>query len=153
MSKKPAPDKKELAKYRAFSDLGLKPTQIAKRLNRSHHTVIKYLNSDVYNDPVVKEMVRKIRECEITKNTLLTHKADLVLDKFLENQLIVEPSKIQAIPVIAVKDRAFQQNRLLQGFSTQNIDYNELVERYRVLKAKIIDVELVENQEDDDATN
>ena len=59
------PNKKELAKMKVMSDLGLSPTAIADKLGRSHNTVIKYLDSDVYNDPTIGEIVEKIKEKEI----------------------------------------------------------------------------------------
>ena len=50
MSRK-KPTKKELARMKAMNELGESPTSIADRWGRSHNTVIKYLESDVYNDP------------------------------------------------------------------------------------------------------
>jgi IS30 family transposase len=43
------PTKKELARIKAMNELGESPTSIAGRMGRSHNTVIKYLQSDVYN--------------------------------------------------------------------------------------------------------
>ena len=58
------PNKKELAQMKVMSDLGLSPTAIAGKLGRSHNTVIKYLDSDVYNDPAIGGIVEKIKENE-----------------------------------------------------------------------------------------
>jgi len=37
---------------------------IGRRLGRSHNTVIKYLKSEVYTDPGIREIIKKIREKE-----------------------------------------------------------------------------------------
>ena len=56
------PNKKELAQMKLMSDLGASASAIAEKLGRSHHTVIKYLNSDVYTDPTIGIIIEKIRE-------------------------------------------------------------------------------------------
>ena len=55
------PTKKELARMKAMNELGESPTSIADRMGRSHNTVIKYLQSDVYKDPAIAEMVENIK--------------------------------------------------------------------------------------------
>ena len=60
------PSKKELARMKAMNELGESPTSIAARMDRSHNTVLKYLSSDVYNDPALSEMVEKIKEKELS---------------------------------------------------------------------------------------
>src|SRR5262249_48183825 len=69
------PDKKELAQMKVMSDLGASPTAIAQKLGRSHHTVIKYLESDVYNDSTISVIVEKIKENEINDLYVLGAKA------------------------------------------------------------------------------
>jgi hypothetical protein len=59
------PTKKELARMKAMNELGESPTSIADRMGRSHNTVLKYLESDVYNDPTIAELVEKIKEKEL----------------------------------------------------------------------------------------
>ena len=61
-----SPSKKELARMKAMNELGESPTSIAARMDRSHNTVLKYLSSDVYNDPALSEMVEKIKEKELS---------------------------------------------------------------------------------------
>ncbi len=51
------PTKMELARMKAMNDLGLSPTAIAKRMGKSNNTVIKYLSSEVYNDPQISQLV------------------------------------------------------------------------------------------------
>ena len=68
------PSKKELARMKVMNDLGESPTSIAARMDRSHNTVIKYLESDVYNDPALSEMVEKIKEKELSDLYLRTRR-------------------------------------------------------------------------------
>jgi hypothetical protein len=109
------PTKKELARMKAMNELGESPTSIADRMGRSHNTVIKYLESDVYNDPAIAEMVEKIKEKELEDLYLLGAKGRHRLHQLLDQ------GKSTMIPTIALVDRTFQQRRLLEGNSTQNI--------------------------------
>jgi hypothetical protein len=109
------PDKKELARMKAMNELGESPTSIADRMGRSHNTVIKYLESDVYNDPAIAEMVEKIKEKELEDLYLLGAKGRHRLHQLLDQ------GKSTMIPTIALVDRTFQQRRLLEGNSTANI--------------------------------
>ena len=109
------PNKKELAKMKVMSDLGLSPTAIAEKLGRSHHTVIKYLNSDVYTDPAIGLIVEKIRETEINDLYLLGAKGRKRLHE------LVDSGNSKMIETIALVDRVFQQRRLLEGKTTENI--------------------------------
>jgi hypothetical protein len=109
------PTKKELARMKAMNELGESPTSIANRMGRSHNTVIKYLESDVYNDPTIGEMVEKIKEKELNDLYLLGAKGRSRLHELLDK------GDSPMIPTIALVDRVFQQRRLLEGNSTQNI--------------------------------
>jgi len=109
------PSKKELARMKAMNDLGESPTSIAARMDRSHNTVIKYLESDVYNDPAIGEMVEKIKEKELSDLYLLGAKGRHRLHE------LIDKGDSQMIPTIALVDRVFQQRRLLEGASTANI--------------------------------
>ena len=100
---------------KAMSDLGLSPTAIAEKLGRSHNTVIKYLDSDVYNDPTISLIVEKIRENEINDLYLLGAKGRKRLHE------LVDSGNSKMIETIALVDRVFQQRRLLEGKSTENI--------------------------------
>jgi hypothetical protein len=109
------PTKKELARMKAMNELGESPTSIADRMGKSHNTVIKYLESDVYNDPAIAEMVEKIKEKELSDLYLLGAKGRHRLHQLLDQ------GNSTMIPTIALVDRTFQQRRLLEGNSTQNI--------------------------------
>ena len=110
------PNKKDLAKMRVMSELGMSSTAIAGKLGKSHHTIIKYLQSDVFTDPTIKEIVEKIRDTELNDLYLLGAKGRQRLHELLDSE-----EKVQMIPTIALVDRTFQQRRLLEGRSTVNL--------------------------------
>ena len=109
------PNKKELAQMRVMHDLGVSPTAIAEKMGRSHNTVLKYLSSEVYYDPAIAEMVETIKQKELEDLYLLGAKGRQRLHE------LIERGDSQMIPTIALVDRVFQQRRLLEGQSTQNI--------------------------------
>lgn len=100
---------------KVMHDLGVSPTAIARRLDRSHNTVIKYLDSDVFNDPSISQIVERIKEKELSDLYLLGAKARKNLHTMLDQ------GKGGMIPTVALMDRSFQQRRLLEGQSTENI--------------------------------
>ncbi len=97
------------------NELGVTPTAIARQMKKSHHTVIKYLQSEVYNDPGITKLVDKIRENETNDLYVLGAKGRSRLHELLDE------GKSQMIPTIALVDRTFQQRRLLEGKSTTNV--------------------------------
>lgn len=116
------PDKKELARIKAMSDLGIAPTAIAKKINRSHHMVIKYLRlPETFENSEVKQLVEAIKEKEVNDLYLLGAKARKRLHELLDE------GKTKVIETTAVMDRSFQQRRLLEGQSTQNIAYADML--------------------------
>jgi len=65
MERKMAPTKKELAQYKALTDVGLTANAVAVRMERDPKTIRKYLKSDIYKDPEIKKMVNTIKKKEI----------------------------------------------------------------------------------------
>ncbi len=129
------PTKNELAKMKVMSDVGLTPTTIAGKLGKSHHTVIKYLQSDVYTDPSIGKMIERIKEKETQDLWLLGAKGRQRLHELLDE------GKAQMIPTIALVDRTFQQRRLLEGKSTINLSLkSQLVEAANMRNEEPIDV-------------
>lgn len=98
-----------------MNEMGLTPKAISMKLGRSHHTVQKYLQSEVFMDPAVQKLVDKIRDRELDDLYLLGAKARKNLHDMLDK------GKGGMIPTTAVMDRAFQQRRLLEGLSTSNL--------------------------------
>ncbi len=116
------PTKKELAQIKAFSDMGHTPTAVAKLVGRSHHTVIKYLDSEVFNDPEIGAIVSRIKEKEAQDLCLLGAKSRKRLHDLLDG------GKTKVIETVALMDRAFQQRRLLEGTSTENIALHAILQ-------------------------
>lgn len=110
-----SPTKKELAQYKAMNDLGLTPNAIAIRTNRDPKTVRKYLQSEVYNDPDIQRMIDVIKEKEVGDLYLLGAKARKRLHELLDD------GNTKTIETVALMDRSFQQRRLLEGQSTENV--------------------------------
>jgi len=101
---------------KVMSELGVSPTAIAGKLGKSHHTIIKYLQSDVFTDPTIKAIVEKIRDTELNDLYLLGAKGRQRLHELLDSE-----KEVQMIPTIALVDRTFQQRRLIEGHSTVNL--------------------------------
>lgn len=120
--KKTKPTKAEVAKMIVLDELGESYRSIGRMLNRSNHTVKKYLNSEAYlKDPAVQELVEVLKAKEIEDLTLLGAKARAKIHELLEGD------KVKIIEATAVMDRSFQQRRLLQGESTYNIESHQRV--------------------------
>lgn len=110
------PTKKLLARMKAMNELGHGSTQIGKELEMSHNTVLKYLrDGEVFKDPDITEMVEMIKKKETDDLYLIGAKARRNLHTLLDE------GKMKAIENIAAMDRSFQQRRLLEGLSTENI--------------------------------
>ncbi len=120
-----SPTKKELAQYKALNDLGLTANAIAVRANRDPKTVRKYLQSEVYNDPEILQMVDIIKQKEIQDLYLLGAKSRKRLHELLDE------GETKAIETVAVMDRSFQQRRLLEGQSTMNTQIFAVIEDIR----------------------
>ncbi len=101
---------------KVMSELGVSPTAIAGKMGKSHHTIQKYLKSDVFTDPTIKAIVEKIRDTELNDLYLLGAKGRQRLHELLDSE-----KEVQMIPTIALVDRTFQQRRLLEGRSTVNL--------------------------------
>jgi hypothetical protein len=110
-----SPTKTELARFKAMSDLGLTPNAIGVKTGRDPKTVRKYLCTDVYENSEISKMVDLIKERELDDLYLLGAKARKRLHDILDE------GKTKAIETTAVMDRSFQQRRLLEGQSTENL--------------------------------
>ena len=109
------PTKKELAQFKVMNDMGLTPNAIAVRTERDPKTVRKYLQSEVYLDPDIMKMVDVIKEKEVGDLYLIGAKARKRLHELLDE------GNMKAIETVATMDRSFQQRRLLEGKSTENL--------------------------------
>jgi len=133
VSRRPAPNKKELAEMKVLSDLGHSPTAIARKIGKSHHTVIKYLNyHEIYDDPEVKRLIEQIRAKELEDLFMIGAKARKRIHELLDE------GKTKMIETVACMDRSFQQRRLVEDLSTDNIDIKGTVTSLRE-KLRLID--------------
>lgn len=106
--------KKDQAEIKALSDMGHTNYAIEQRTGISHNTIDKYLSDQAaYNDPKMQDKIAKIKEKEILDLTILNVKAKERLHAIAPTANMIES--------IALMDRTFQQLRLLEGKSTQNI--------------------------------
>jgi hypothetical protein len=106
--------RKQKANIKALAELGHSKCEIEKLTGHSHHTIAKYLDeSEAYADPRMQAMVTKIKEKEILDLTVLNVRAKARLHELAPRANMIES--------IALMDRTFQQLRLLEGKSTQNI--------------------------------
>jgi len=116
MSKVRKPDRKELARFKAMSDMGLSANAIGHKTGRDPKTVRAYLQSPAYQDDAeLSQMVDLIKSRELDDLYLLGAKGRHRLHQLLDE------GKTKVIETIALVDRIFQQRRLLEGVSTANL--------------------------------
>lgn len=136
--KKRSPTKGELATWKVQEELGQSGHAIASQAGRDGKTVRKWLQSEVYqNDVDLQDLVAHVRAKEAEDLVILGAKARQRLHELVE-------SETKLIPLIALVDRSFQQVRLLQGKSTQNVS---LIAQYyaKVSMSKPRNIELVQS--------
>jgi hypothetical protein len=138
------PDKKELAQMAVMETLGHTPTAIAKSMGRSHHTVIKHLQSPILDDPEVKSLVDLLVKQELQDLTLINAKAREALHRYLDDVLEGRKDISNPIPLVAVIDRTWQQRRILEDKSTEIIDNRGLVRGIREIMERLDHTETVD---------
>jgi len=107
-------NKKEIVDVLALKAMGNSNYAVSKRTGIDNHTVAKYLkDQDAYNQPDIQADIDRVMEGEINDLAVLTVKA--------RQRLHDLAPKANMIESIALMDRTFQQRRLIQGKSTQNI--------------------------------
>jgi hypothetical protein len=116
MSRAIRPNKKEVARFKAMSDLGLSANAIGSKTQRDPKTVRSYLKSSAYQDDAeVRDMVELIKDRELDDLYLLGAKGRKRLHQLLDE------GQTKMIETIALVDRTFQQRRLLEGGTTANL--------------------------------
>ena len=131
------PTKTELAEMKVLNNLGHSPSAVAKTIGRSHNTVLKYLRSEIYENPELQELVRIISEKELQELTVIGSKARACQHQYLDAVLSGEKEP-NPIAVTAIADRGFQQRRLLEGQSTSNVDLIQSIKDLEELKAQAL---------------
>ena len=98
----------------ALHELGQTNYAINKHTRLSNGVIKKYLaNAEAYSTPKMRELIDRIKEHEVLDLSILNVKAKQRLHEIAE--------RMNPIEAIALMDRTFQQRRLLEGKSTENI--------------------------------
>jgi hypothetical protein len=105
----------EAARMKALQKLGYTDYRISKIVGRSRVTIAKYLQSEIFTDPQFEKKVEQIKEKEMLDLYSLGGKARMHLHN------MIEQGSLTPLESIALMDRSFQQRRLLEGKSTENI--------------------------------
>ncbi len=122
----PKPTKPDIAKFKVMKDMGLTPNSIGKRTGFDPKTVRAYLSSEVYADPDIQQMIELIKGRELNDLHLIGGKARAVLNGYLDSVMRGDKEP-NPVAIVAIQDRSFQQRRLLEGLSTENIGVKGLV--------------------------
>jgi len=98
--------------------------KISEMMSRSLRTVFDICHDPrITDDEAYRHLIAQLADEKerIRINRLLGHKADLVLNKYLDACLEgeISPDKISVIATTAVKDKSFQQERLLADKPTE----------------------------------
>jgi hypothetical protein len=118
------PTKQEIARMKVLADMGESNKSIARKLKRSHHTVKKYLQSREHlEDPETKELIRFVKDKAMSELSEIWSLASSRIRQLLKG------GNSKMIETIAAMDRSFQQLRLLQNESTENISHLHLSAR------------------------
>lgn len=105
--------KREVAQIHALKQLDKSDYEVGLIMGRSPHTVKAYMQSELFTDPKFISMVEEYKQKELIDLTAIN-----IASRARIHELIPEMSPIEAV---AVMDRSFQQRRLLEGKSTENV--------------------------------
>jgi len=97
----------------AMHELGMGTYEIGAAMQRSPHTVRKYITSPMFTDPKFQKLVEEYKSKELIDLTVLNIEARARL-----HDLVPTMTPIEAI---ALMDKSFSQRRLVEGKSTENI--------------------------------
>lgn len=107
------PTKREQAQMLALRGLGMGTYEVGQIMGRSPHTIRKYCESPMFTDPKFKALVEEYKEKELLDLTAMNISARARI-----HDLIPTMTPIEAI---ACMDKSFQQRRLIEGKSTENV--------------------------------
>lgn len=97
----------------ALSKLGMGSYKIGAAIGRSPNTVRKYVTSPLFTDPKFQDLVEEYKSKELIDLTTLNIESRARLHDLV--------STMTPIEAIALMDKSFQQRRLLEGKSTENV--------------------------------
>ena len=107
------PSKREQAQMLALHDLDLSNYRVGEIMGRSPHTIKRYCESPMFTDPKFQKLVEEYKSKELIDLTAMNIEARARI-----HDLIPTMTPIEAV---AVMDKSFQQRRLVEGKSTENI--------------------------------
>ena len=107
------PSKREQAQMLALKDLNMSNYQVGEIMGRSPHTIKRYCESPMFTDPKFQKLVEEYKSKELIDLTAMNISARARI-----HDLIPTMTPIEAI---ATMDKSFQQRRLIEGKSTENI--------------------------------
>lgn len=105
--------KKEVAQIAALKALDKSDYEVGMIMGRSPHTVKQYMQSALFTDPKFIQLVEEYKQKELIDLTAIN-----IVARQRIHELLPTMSPIEAV---AVMDRSFQQRRLLEGKSTENV--------------------------------
>lgn len=105
--------KREVAQVFALKSLDKSDYEVGMIMGRSPHTIKKYVESPMFTDPKFAALVEEYKSKELIDLTALNISARARI-----HDLIPTMTPLEAI---ATMDRSFQQRRLIEGKSTENI--------------------------------
>lgn len=107
------PTKREQAQMLALNELGMGTYEIGEIMGRAPNTIRKYVLSPMFTDPKFAALVEEYKAKELIDLTALNIEARGRL-----HDLVPTMTPIEAV---ALMDKSFQQRRLIEGKSTENI--------------------------------
>lgn len=117
----------------ALKQLGKSNYEIGCLMGRSHNTIKRYVSNPIFKDPKFAVMVDEYKTKEVLDLTTLNIEARARL-----HDLAPTMGPIEAI---ALMDKSFQQRRLLEGKSTENIfSLRQIIQEAHKPEKKEIDV-------------
>lgn len=117
----------KLAWAKNQTDGGRSLASIAKDLDVFKKPLKDRLMNTDFQTNEMKALTKALRDTEIDRLMILGQKAQHVLNDDVDKILKGEKEMKNPIPYIAMMDRSFQQRRLLEGESTDNIKIFEQV--------------------------
>ena len=107
------PTKREQAQMLALKELNMTNYRVGEIMGRSPHTIKRYCESPLFTDPKFQKLVEDYKSKELIDLTAMNIEARARI-----HDLIPTMTPIEAV---AVMDKSFQQRRLVEGKSTENI--------------------------------
>jgi hypothetical protein len=123
----PRPTKKDQAKIKVLHDGGMSFNATGNATGFDPKTCQSVLARTDFNTPEMKDLIDKLKAREESELRLIGGKARAILDQYLNSVLRGDKSP-NPVAIVCIQDRSFQQRRLLEGQSTENIGVKGLMD-------------------------